>query len=560
METTTLYPGRMRHVWPALLALVAVLLASAACYNDIPGPIKSFTAEKSTVTKGTATKLTAVFDGVGTIDNGIGEVASGVAVDTLPLKVKTTFTLTVVKGDTGEMVSESVDVDVVDAAKITSFKPDKVILPGQSTNLTAVFTGGTGVVDMGIGPVKSGVPVSTGVVPATKTYTLTVTNPAGDAVTAMAEVEAAVMPVITSFGAPNPVVSRFAPTMLTAVFTGGKGVVDQGVGPIVSKKPAKTPDVPLAGATYTLTVTNGLGVAVTQTLTVTTKKEMFVTNYDGDVFVFDADANGDVPPKREILTREGKNANSGITGLLGIVVTNDSVFLANENGTPGISIFGIGDREDVVPKGTISGGAGWVAGTAGPYLISMADSELFVPEKSSTIRVWNVTDRGAVAPKRTIEGAATKLDNSFGTWVDSGELYVTNNANGNTAAATVTVYPQTASGNATPTRTFPLSGLSADVPSGVLVSGSELFVCSAAAVTVFDKNSGAQLRQIAGGVTGLNAQACQCSIADGDLFCASDINNQVVVFPTNADGNVAPKRIVKGANSLLEACGTVVVF
>ena len=41
---------------------------------------------------------------------------------------------------------------------------------------------------------------------------------------------------------------------------------------------------------------------------------------------------------------------------------------------------------------------------------------------------------------------------------------------------------------------------------------------------------------------------------------ASDINNEVVVFPTNANGNVAPKRIVGGPTSSLEACGTVIVF
>ena len=48
------------------------------------------------------------------------------------------------------------------------------------TQLTAVFTGGTGSVDNDIGAVTSGTAVPTGVLFANTTFTLTVTNPAGD--------------------------------------------------------------------------------------------------------------------------------------------------------------------------------------------------------------------------------------------------------------------------------------------------------------------------------------------------------------------------------------------
>ena len=60
----------MRHLWPAVFALLA-LLSVAACYsrNEGNGPITSFTAERSKITKGMPDKLTAVFDnGIGTID------------------------------------------------------------------------------------------------------------------------------------------------------------------------------------------------------------------------------------------------------------------------------------------------------------------------------------------------------------------------------------------------------------------------------------------------------------------------------------------------------------
>lgn len=548
----------MRRLWPALFALLVVFVSSFSTVSctERESPISSFTAEREKLTKGQATKLTAVFSGTGSIDHEIGDVTSGQPVDTPILNADTTYTLTVTADD-GSVHAKTVTVKALDLAKVVSFKADKVVRPGEATTMTAVFEGGRGEVDHGIGAIESGKPFSTGALQATTVYTLKVTNDAGDPVTAEAEAEAAVTPVISSFEAPGQAVGRFAPTMLTAVFTGGKGTIDLDVGAVKSGVPVATKDVPENGATWTLTVTNGLGESVKKSLSVTTKKEMFVTDYDGDVVVFDADASGNIPPKRKILTRSGKNLNAGITGLLGIVVADDQLFVANENGTPSISVFGIADRDDAVPKRRLSGGVGWMPGTTGAYLISIANGELFVADKSATIEVWNANDTGAVAPKRTIKGPSTKLDNAFGTWVDGGELYVTNNASGAAGAQTVTVYPQTASGDVAPTRTIPLS---VDVPSGVLVSGNELFVCSADALTVFDKTTGVQLRQIKGAATRLAAQACQCSIADGEIYCAMDINNEVLVFPTNANGNVAPKRAVGGTSSSLEACGTVVVF
>ena len=566
----------MRHFWPALFALIAIFVPSVGCFsaavaedggNDPnnpygpngPGNIKSFTAEKPKVTKGLTAKLTAVFQGgSASIDNGIGEVTSGVPVETPPLMGKTTYVLTA-QDENGENHTAKVAVDTVDPAVITSFKAEKVIRPGQSTNLIAVFSGGAGIIE-GIGPVQSGVPVPTGTVAATRDYKLIVTNEIGDAVTAIAEVEAAVTPVITSFTGPGSVVSRFAPMPITAVFTGGKGVVDQNVGPVMSGVATNTPPVPFSGATYTLTVTNGLGEKTSKTLSVTTKKEMFVTNYDANIFVWDFDASGDVPAKRTIETHTGKNASSGIEGLLGILVTADTIYLANENGTPAINAFNIADKGDVAPKRKITASAGitWVPDVLGPYLISMSGNELFVADKSSTIRMWNTSDNGAAAPKRVLEGPATGLDQCFGTWVDSGELYVTNLANQG-GGESVTVYPMGASGNTPPKRTIPLSG-EANTPSGVLVEGNEMFIVSKTAITVFNKNTGAQLRQIIGAAAGIDVQAGQCSISDGELFCSIDNTNDVKVWDVGANGNVAPKRRVGGPKTTLEQNATVVVY
>jgi formylglycine-generating enzyme required for sulfatase activity len=66
---------------------------------------------------------------------------------------------------------------------ITSFTAAKSpITQGTSTTLLALFTGGTGTINAGVGLVSSGVAVSTGTLTSSTTFTLTVTNSAGTAV------------------------------------------------------------------------------------------------------------------------------------------------------------------------------------------------------------------------------------------------------------------------------------------------------------------------------------------------------------------------------------------
>lgn len=59
---------------------------------------------------------------------------------------------------------------------------------GSTVSLLPVFSGGSGVIDHGIGAVVSGVPVTTGALTATTTYTLSVTNAAGTKAVAQSQV------------------------------------------------------------------------------------------------------------------------------------------------------------------------------------------------------------------------------------------------------------------------------------------------------------------------------------------------------------------------------------
>ena len=145
-------------------------------------------ASGQAVTAGTSTTLTPVFvnaDGA-SVDQGVGAVSSGAPVTVTPAAT-TTYTLTAT--GLGGPATQTVTVTVVPAAVITSFTAfPTTVNTGNSSQLTAVFSGGAATVDHGQAGCTSGQGVYTGPLTATTTFTLTVTNAAGDSVTAAATV------------------------------------------------------------------------------------------------------------------------------------------------------------------------------------------------------------------------------------------------------------------------------------------------------------------------------------------------------------------------------------
>lgn len=113
-----------------------------------------------------------------------------------------TLTLTcTVTNAASASASGSATVTVVDAPVATGLAAStSTPLYGGSVTLTPTFTGGTGSVDRGVGPVVSGVPFATPALTATTTYTLTVANQAG--ATAVASVT--VTPQTPTVGAVSP--------------------------------------------------------------------------------------------------------------------------------------------------------------------------------------------------------------------------------------------------------------------------------------------------------------------------------------------------------------------
>ncbi len=241
---------------------------AAATLTVIPLPeILNFWCDPGTITRGSSADLVPTFRyGTATISNGVGAVQNGVRVPVSPTQT-TPYTLTVTNA-TGAFVQKSIILNVVDpptGISLVALPP--IITIGNSTRLVGNFASGTAQVDNGVGTVMNGVPYL--VTPAvTTTYTMTVINPAGAAATTGTVVTVVPPPAITAFTSNPPTpppVAGGSPVQLLPVFTNGSGYIS-GVGSVVSGNSYTVN--PIETTTYTLTVTNPAGDAVTRILTV----------------------------------------------------------------------------------------------------------------------------------------------------------------------------------------------------------------------------------------------------------------------------------------------------
>jgi len=295
------------------MALSLGLVALAGCggsSNSTPPPpsITSFAASPAAIEAGSSATLTAVFvNGTGTITPGNIAVTSGTPITVSPTAT-TTYTLTVTPSS-GDAVTATTTVTVSAVpAIITSFvAAPPTIETGTSSSLTAVFSGGTGVISPGDISVTSGTAVS--VSPTTMTtYTLTVTPAAGTPVTATVTVNVDPAPAIASFVANPTTIEAGSSTSLTAVFSGGSGVINPGNITVVSGIPAQitpTTTTTTTTTTYTLTVTPPIGAAITQSVTVTVDPIPTITSF--------------VASPTNIATGSSSNLTAVFTGGTGVI-------------------------------------------------------------------------------------------------------------------------------------------------------------------------------------------------------------------------------------------------
>jgi hypothetical protein len=235
----------------------------------------------------------------------------------------------------------------------------------------------------------------------------------------------------------------------------------------------------------------------------TANGELYAAN-STSVTVYPSTASGDTAPTRTIT-----GAQTGITGLTGIAITGNEIFVTNGGATPSIRVFA-------------------------------ADAT------------------GDVAPLRIISGSNTGLSGPLGIAVFGGEIFVANNA-----TSTVTVYPATGTGNIAPLRTAEGEGTVISRPSGIEVAGTEMFVGHTGSIQVFPRSaSGTTLvptRTIAGAATGLDF-SYDLSIHDNEIYTHHRNNDAVLVYPLTGNGDITPARTISGAASMLDSPQSCVVI
>jgi len=261
---------------PAISGSASFIVASS---SQTPA-ITSIQASSPAITAGSAATVTADFiNGVGVITPGNIPIASGTPVFLSP-SVSTVYTLAVTSS-IGIVATQTIAITVVPPPAIESFTPNNSIIASDtSASLTATFTNGTGIITPGNIIVTSGVPVA--ITPTnTTTYTLTVTNPAGNAATQMTTVTVTGAPTIISLAAASPTISAGTSTNLTAVFANTNGVITPGN--ITIQSGGAVPVSPATTTTYTLTVTNLLGVTTSKTVTVTVIPAPIINSFASNV-------------------------------------------------------------------------------------------------------------------------------------------------------------------------------------------------------------------------------------------------------------------------------------
>jgi hypothetical protein len=181
---------------------------------------------------------------------------------------------------------------------------------------------------------------------------------------------------------------------------------------------------------------------------------------------------------------------------------------------------------------------------------AQAQDQLVVTNlNANSVTVYPRTASGNASPIRTVVGPSTGLMGPLGVAQDlvHGELVVANNF-----GPSVTVYPLTANGNVAPLRT--LGGL-AFRPAQVAIDlvHDELFVLSSSILQVYPRTASgnaAPLRSLVGSFTGLvEASDLALDLIHDELVIVNAASNAITVFPRTASGNTAPLRTIQGVTT-----------
>ena len=200
----------------------------------------SISASRLSITNGATITITASFTGYANVlaVSGNGVAANSVFINGSPFSVTPTsagtqtYTFTATNSTTNVTATKTIAIEVLAQPVLASFT---AVASGNNVNLNGAWSptsGITGIVSPGNIVLTSGVQTQIAKPSVTTTYRLTITNASGwgDYLESTVTIAVAANPVITSFVASANTVDSGASFNLTAVFTGGTGVITRNFG------------------------------------------------------------------------------------------------------------------------------------------------------------------------------------------------------------------------------------------------------------------------------------------------------------------------------------------
>lgn len=267
-------------------------------------------------------------------------------------------------------------------------------------------------------------------------------------------------------------------------------------------------------------------------------KEMYTVTGDGQTLnVFALDANGDLPPARELVV---PHASGGVF----LDTKHDELYITTEHVNK-ISIYRRTAQGEEDPLRYIQGPTTALADPYGVF-VNSDTNEVFVTNHGN----WRKTQPG--------EGYAQfgngKLAQVRGSQSHPGIVEDLTPSTGKFLEPSITIYPRNARGDVAPLRTIQGPKTRMNVPLGIYqdpVSGEIVVANGDDSILFFDRNANgdvAPLRVLQGPNTNLKSPTgILIDPKNNELWVTSWENHTTNVFPRTAQGNVAPLRVIRSA-------------
>ena len=269
------------------------------------------------------------------------------------------------------------------------------------------------------------------------------------------------------------------------------------------------------------------------------------------ILVYERDPRGDVAPTRTIA-----GPATLMTTPTGVTVDRGQIIVCDNAGA--INVYPLGANGDVAPVQRISGPATQLL-ASNMFEVVVVGDEIFVSQNGAVL-VFPRRASGDVAPIRALSLRGGVSHGWGHLAIDGGEIFLGGPfLVADRAVYLIDVYPVTASGSQLPTRTLvpPQSIDTAGcIPQGIAVTGGRIYESMGWCVSgllAFDRNASGDVgavQSITGPSTGFVGPYAMASFRDA-LYVTDIADPAVRVFPSNATGDTAPRRVIAGPHTQL---------